>query len=96
MLWRLEPIGPPQPAPPPIQQIEQIGRQDADGVLNYGVDRVRFPAPVPVGSRIRGAAELVKVEEIKGSIHATIRVSVEIEGQERPACVADTISRYYF
>ena len=64
--------------------------------VNYGANRIRFPAPVPVGSRIRGSAELLGVEETKdGGIQATIRVTVEIEGSERPGCVIDTISRYY-
>ena len=63
--------------------------------VNYGSDKLRFPAPVPVGSRIRGRSELVKVEEVKGNaVQATIRVTVEIEGSDRPACVVDTISRY--
>ncbi len=63
--------------------------------VNYGADRLRFPAPVPVGSRIRGSAELLEVEEIKGTVQAKIRVTVEIEGSDRPACVIDTINRYY-
>jgi acyl dehydratase len=63
--------------------------------VNYGVDRVRFPSPVRVGSRVRGCGELISVEEVKGSIQATIRVTVEIEGGDKPACVADTINRYY-
>lgn len=70
---------------------------DVQGIsmgVNYGMDKVRFPAPVPVGSRVRGSGELVKVEEVKGSIQATTRVTVEIEGNDRPACVVDTISRY--
>ncbi len=62
--------------------------------VNYGADRLRFPAPVPVGSRIRGSAELLQVDEVKGGVQAVIRVTVEIEGSERPACVIDTISRY--
>ena len=63
--------------------------------VNYGSDKLRFPAPVPVGSRIRGRSELVKVEEVKnGAIQATVRVTVEIEGGDRPACVVDTISRF--
>ncbi len=63
--------------------------------INYGADRLRFPAPVPVGSRVRGGGELVKVEEVKGgAIQTTIRVTVEIEGSDRPACVVDTISRF--
>lgn len=63
--------------------------------VNYGVEKVRFPSPVRVGSRVRGSGELVAVEDVKGSVQATIRVTVEIEGSDRPACVADTISRYY-
>jgi acyl dehydratase len=64
--------------------------------VNYGADRIRFPAPVKVGARIRGGAELVEVEDTKdGAVQAKIRVTVEIEGGERPACVVDTISRYY-
>jgi acyl dehydratase len=63
--------------------------------VNYGVEKVRFPSPVRVDSRVRGTGELIAVEAIKGSVQATIRVTVEIEGNDRPACVADTISRYY-
>jgi acyl dehydratase len=63
--------------------------------VNYGADRLRFPAPVPVGSRLRGSAEHTKVEEVKGgAVQSTVRVTVEIEGSDRPACVIDTISRY--
>jgi len=63
--------------------------------VNYGVDKVRFPAPVPVGSRIRGRGEILSVEEIKGAVQSIVRVTVEIDGSERPACVVDTISRYF-
>jgi len=63
--------------------------------VNYGCDKVRFPAPVPVGSRVRGVGQLVAAEEVKGgAVQATVRVTVEIEGGERPACVVDTISRF--
>ncbi len=63
--------------------------------VNYGCEKVRFPAPVPVGSRIRGVGQLVAAEEVKGgAVQATIRVTVEVEGSERPACVVDTISRF--
>lgn len=65
--------------------------------VNYGCEKVRFPAPVRVGSRIRGVGELLAVEQTRdGGVQATIRVSVEIEGGDKPACVADTLSRYYF
>jgi acyl dehydratase len=64
--------------------------------VNYGTDKVRFPAPVPVGSKVRGGGELVSAEDIKGgAVQTVIRVTVEIEGNERPGCVVDTISRFY-
>ncbi len=63
--------------------------------INYGADKLRFPAPVPVGSKLRGTGELLSAEDIKGCVQAVIRVTVEIEGNDRPACVIDTISRYY-
>jgi len=63
--------------------------------VNYGSDKLRFPSPVVVGSRVRGVGTLIKVEEIKGAVQATVRVSVEVEGSDRPGCVVDTISRYY-
>jgi acyl dehydratase len=64
--------------------------------INYGADRLRFPAPVPVGSRLRGSAELLEVEETRdGAVQAKIRVTVEIHGSDKPACVIDTISRYH-
>jgi acyl dehydratase len=63
--------------------------------VNYGADKLRFPAPVRVGARVRGGGELLKVEEVKGgAVQATVRVTVEIEGGDRPGCVVETISRY--
>ena len=64
--------------------------------VNYGCERVRFPAPVRVGSRIRGRGEVVAAEEVKGGVQVTIRITVEIEGGAKPGCVVDTISRLYF
>jgi len=63
--------------------------------VNVGADRLRFLAPVPVGSRIRATGEILKVEEVKGAIQSTVRVTVEIERGGKPACTIDTISRYY-
>ena len=64
--------------------------------INYGADRLRFPAPVPVGSKLRAGAELLEVEETRdGAVQAKLRVTVEIQGSDKPACVIDTISRYY-
>ncbi len=65
--------------------------------VNYGTEKVRFPAAVKAGARIRGKGELVAAVKTKdGGVQAVIRVTVEIEGGPKPACVADTISRYYF
>jgi acyl dehydratase len=63
--------------------------------VNYGVDKIRFPAPVPVGSRVRGGAELVEVTEAGAGVQTLIRITIEIEGGERPACVIDSLSRWY-
>ena len=63
--------------------------------VNIGTDNLRFLSPVRAGSRIRGIGELVKAEEAKGGVQAVVRVTVEIEGTEKPACVVDTISRFY-
>jgi acyl dehydratase len=63
--------------------------------VNVGADRLRFLNPLRVGSRIRGAGEIISVEEIKGAIQSVVRITVEIEGEEKPACVLDTISRYF-
>jgi acyl dehydratase len=63
--------------------------------VNVGADRLRFLRPVKVGSRIRGVGEITTIEEIKGAIQSVVRVTVEIEGSEKPACVVDTISRYF-
>jgi acyl dehydratase len=69
-----------------------------DGVrmgINYGLDRVRFPAPVPVGSRIRAGAELVEVTEVPGGVQSKLNVTFEIENGEKPACVAEVLVRHY-
>ncbi|MCZ8135023.1 MAG: MaoC family dehydratase [Porphyrobacter sp.] len=63
--------------------------------VNVGADRLRFLNPVRVGARIRGRGEIVGVEEVKGAVQSVVRVTVEIEGEDKPACVVDTISRYY-
>ncbi|MFJ7884112.1 MaoC family dehydratase [Pseudomonas sp. NPDC096917] len=64
--------------------------------INYGSDRLRFPAAVKVGSRVRGHGEILRVENLGQALQAVVRMSVEIEGSDRPGCVVDTISRYTF
>ena len=63
--------------------------------INYGYDKVRFPAPVPVGSRVRMRATLAKVDEVPGGLQFTITQTFEVEGSEKPACVAESLSRVY-
>ncbi|GHE79034.1 MaoC family dehydratase [Streptomyces longispororuber] len=65
--------------------------------LNYGTNKVRFPSPVPVGSRLRATAVLTAVEPTKDDgVQVTTAVTVEREGADKPACVAESVSRYYF
>lgn len=62
-------------------------------VVNYGVNRVRFPAPVPAGSRIRGHFRVTATEEVEGGVQAAILATVEREGADRPVCVAELLLR---
>jgi acyl dehydratase len=64
--------------------------------INYGCDRVRFPSAVRAGARIRGRGEIVSAEAVSGGVQVKIRVTVEVEGSDRPGCVADTLSRWLF
>lgn len=64
--------------------------------VNYGLNRVRFPAPVRVGSRIRARTVLKEVAEVANALQLVREVTVEIEGLPKPACVAETVSRLYF
>lgn len=64
--------------------------------VNYGLNKVRFPAPVPVGSRIRGRMTLKEVEDIPGGAQITWSVTLERDGGDKPVCVAESISRRYW
>jgi len=62
--------------------------------VNYGWNKIRFPAPVPAGSRVRGYAQIVEVSDLGGGWHQVVtRLTVEVEGNEKPACVADGVGR---
>ncbi|MYW92601.1 MaoC family dehydratase [Amycolatopsis rubida] len=61
--------------------------------INYGLNKVRFPQPVKVGSRVRGTAELAELTDVPGGKQAVVRWTVEIEGEDKPACVAEMVSR---
>jgi len=63
--------------------------------VNYGLNRVRFPTPVPVGSRVRGHFKLLAWEPLPGGAQMTVEVTIELEGSAKPACVAETVSRRF-
>ncbi len=63
--------------------------------INYGTEKTRFINPVKAGSRVRGHGEFVEIKEVPGGFQSTMRVTIEIEGEDKPACVVDTISRYF-
>ena len=71
---------------------------EIDGVrvgVNYGVNKVRFPAPVPVGSRLRAGATIASIDDVPGGVQLVLDVVFEVEGGAKPVCVAQTVSRYY-
>jgi acyl dehydratase len=68
---------------------------DARMGVNYGLNRVRFPAPVPVGSRLRGHFKLLAVEPIEGGVQMTTEVTMERQGSTKPVCVAESLARRY-
>ena len=64
--------------------------------VNYGCDKIRFPAPVKVNARVRGRGEVREVIEVKGGLQATTVITIEIEGEDRPGCVIESLSRYFY
>lgn len=76
-----------------LPQIMEV-RNTSMGV-NYGCEKVRFPSAVPVGSNVRGGGEVISAEEVKGGVQVVVRMTIEVEGSDRPACVIDTISRFF-
>ena len=78
----------------PVWSNEVIPREGRMGI-NYGVNRVRFPSPVPVGSRLRATFEVKELQDFEGGVQATHLVTVEREGQEKPVCVAEVVVRSY-
>lgn len=77
------------------QFLPEIVRVDGISMgINYGVNKVRFPQPVVVGSRVRASAVLTSADEIDGGVQAVITIVVEIEGAQKPACVVESVSRF--
>jgi acyl dehydratase len=78
---------------PVTQQLFHVS--DAGTSINYGLDRVRFPAPLPVGAYWRGGAELLEVSEVPGGVQTKVRATIEVRDAEKPALVADCLFRFY-
>ena len=76
-----------------LPQLVQVDRFSMG--VNVGVDKVRYPNPVKVGSRIRGRGEIVDVTPVGEGVQAVVRVTIELDGESKPACVVDTVSRFF-
>jgi acyl dehydratase len=74
---------------------EVLRVRGAGTAVNYGLDRLRFPAPLPVGSRFRAGVELLEVAEIPGGVHVKVLATVDVEGASKPSLVAEVLFRYY-
>ena len=72
-------------------RVENLAR-----AINFGLNKVRFYAPVPVGSRLRGRAVVLKAQQRAGALLLTSQVRLEVEGQRKPACIAETLGMYFF
>jgi acyl dehydratase len=73
---------------------ELLAVPGASAGVNNGTGKVRFPSPVPVGCRVRGGAEITAVDEITGGLQTTITITIQVEGQDKPACVIESLSRW--
>jgi acyl dehydratase len=79
----------------PAMSYEVVPRQEGGMAVNYGLNKVRFPAPVPSGSKVRGTFRVVDVEEADWGFQATMTATIEREGGDKPVCVAELVFRYY-
>ena len=79
----------------PVMSYEVVPRQGDGMAVNYGLNKVRFPAPVPVGSRVRATFEVVGVDEEDWGGQATMKATIERDGGDKPVCVAEIVFRYY-
>ncbi len=79
----------------PVMVLTAFKVGDVRMTVNYGLNRVRFPAPVPVGSRLRGHFKLMTFESIAGGAQVVVEVTTECEGHAKPVCVAESVARHY-
>lgn len=77
----------------PTLMVDLIQTTGVSARLNYGLNKLRFPAPVPAGKRIRARAEVVGADDVTGGVQAVIAVTIEVEGESKPACVAEYVFR---
>jgi acyl dehydratase len=79
----------------PAMSYEVVPRQGGGMAVNYGLNKVRFPAPVPSGSKVRGTFRVVAVEEADWGFQATMSATIERDGGDKPVCAAELVFRYY-
>jgi acyl dehydratase len=79
----------------PVMSYEVLPRQEGGMGINYGLNKVRFPAPVPSGSKVRGTFRVENVEEADWGHQSTLTATLEREGGDKPVCVAEVVFRYY-
>jgi acyl dehydratase len=79
----------------PVMSYEVVPRREGGMAINYGLNKVRFPAPVPSGSRVRGTFTVVEIDEQEWGHQATMQATIERDGGDKPVCVAELVFRYY-
>ena len=79
----------------PAMSWEVMPRQEGGMGINYGLNRVRFPSPLPSGSRVRGTFRVDSVDEFDGGVQVTMKATIEREGGDKPVCVAEVVFRTY-
>ena len=79
----------------PVMSFEVVPSPEGGMGINYGLNRVRFPAPVPSGSKVRGTFRVDSVEEVAGGSQTTLTATLEREGGDKPVCVAEVVVRHY-
>ena len=79
----------------PVLLDETLVVEGCSRTINYGIDYLRYPAPLPVGSRVRMGVELTALKDVFGGVQTTFRCTFEVEGQVKPCCVAEILFRYY-
>ena len=77
-----------------VQASQLLSVTDSVASINYGLDRVRFPAPLPVGAEWRGTGEITEVTDVKGGVQAKVSATIEVKGSDRPAVAAECVFRF--